>query len=178
MKISKENLIKGALIIAVMLLASLSRYIFADIPNITPILAMALFAGAMFKNNIIAYIIPVGAMIISDYFIGFHETSWVIYIAFAMIAFLGTKTNEKSILSIGTFSISSALLFFVVTNFAIWTLGAYFPMTLSGLIECYTMAIPFFRNTLLSTLAFSGILFGLSYLLNASTQTESMKVKK
>jgi len=52
------------------------------------------------------------------------------------------------------------VLFFVLTNFGVWALGALYPKTLTGLTECYVVAIPFFRNALLSDLFYSALLFG------------------
>jgi len=165
MKNSKKIFIYGLLLVGALVLGSFSRYIFSDIPNVTPILAMALFAGAMFRNKFMAYLIPVGAMVISDYFIGFHSTSWLVYLSFAMIAFLGTRAKKDSLSSVALYSVLASVLFFAVTNFGIWALGMWYPMSIEGLIECYALAVPFFRNTLLSTLGFSGVLFGVNYLM-------------
>ena len=54
-------------------------------------------------------------------------------------------------------SLLSSLLFFIVTNFGVWTSG-YYGYTLTGLITCYIMAIPFFTNTVLSTLFYGTII--------------------
>ncbi len=51
----------------------------------------------------------------------------------------------------------SSTLFFLVTNFGVWLIG--YPHTLAGLISCYTLAIPFFGNTILGDMAFTGALF-------------------
>mgnify|MGYP000566038492 FL=1 len=47
----------------------------------------------------------------------------------------------------------------MITNFSVWLSGGLYPLTIDGLLECYIMAIPFFHNTLISTLLFLGILF-------------------
>ena len=61
---------------------------------------------------------------------------------------------------VGTASLAGSLLFFVVTNFAVWATGRLYPLTGSGLAVCYAAAIPFFRNSLLGDIAFTTILFG------------------
>ena len=60
-------------------------------------------------------------------------------------------------------AILSSVLFFIVTNFGVWLTGGgwFYPKTLQGLIECYTLAIPFFRNSLAGDLVYTGVLFSL-----------------
>ena len=62
-------------------------------------------------------------------------------------------------------SLAASVSFFAVSNFAVWALWNMYPKTLAGLAECYTMAIPFFRNTVASDLLFTGAFFGLAALL-------------
>jgi hypothetical protein len=99
-------------------------------------------------------------MLISDYFIGFHSLMWAVYLSFSAIVMLGffmKKANGKLII---LNSIFSAVLFFIVTNFAVWATGSFYPKDLTGLLSCFTMGIPFFKYTLLSAIIFSLILFG------------------
>lgn len=58
-------------------------------------------------------------------------------------------------------AVGSSVFFFVVTNFAVWLEGSLYPRTLVGLQQCFTLALPFFRNTLLSDLIYTASLFGL-----------------
>ena len=66
------------------------------------------------------------------------------------------------------FSLASSLMFFFITNFGSWFAGffpteavpAMYPMTFSGLVACIEMGIPFYKNTLISDMLFSGVLFG------------------
>ncbi|MFH1360105.1 MAG: DUF6580 family putative transport protein [Candidatus Omnitrophota bacterium] len=129
-------------------------------PNFTPILAVALFSG-VYLNKRYAVILPVALMILADLFLGLHETILYTWGSMAIIAALGLwiKTRKSFALIFGG-SIASAVLFFIVTNFGVWLTGLY-PNTLAGLIQCFSLAIPFFRNTLVSTLVYSTALFGL-----------------
>jgi hypothetical protein len=86
-----------------------------------------------------------------------------VYASFALIALIGMKMKTISLKNVFVNSIFSAVLFFVITNFAVWLEGWY-SYTFAGLVLCYEMAIPFFRNTLLSSLIYSGLLFGGIYL--------------
>ena len=123
-------------------------------PNFVPITAIAIFAGVKFRNIKLAYVIPIAVMLISDLFIGFYSISLFVYLAFILIttySYIFKKYSIKNILL-------SSLLFFVVTNFGVWLIGGY-PKNIEGLILCYTMAIPFFTNSLMADLLFSAILY-------------------
>ena len=123
-------------------------------PNFVPITAIAIFAGVKFRNIKLAYVIPIAVMLISDLFIGFYSISLFVYLAFILIttySYIFKKYSIKNILL-------SSLLFFVVTNFGVWLIGGY-PKNIEGLILCYTMAIPFFTNSLMADLFFSAILY-------------------
>jgi hypothetical protein len=139
--------------------AALSRFI-PHPPNFAPIAAMALFGG-VYLDKRYRLLIPFCAMLISDYFIGFHNTMPFVYGSFVLAALLGVwLRNHKTVGWIVGASIASSILFFVVTNFGVWVMGMY-PQNLAGLVECYVAAIPFFRNTLLGDLLYVAVLFGL-----------------
>lgn len=129
--------------------------------NFAPISALALFSGAyLSKKN--ALIIPLIAMFISDIFLGFHTTMPFVYLSFILIALLGqTQSNKIKFTNILALSLSGSLLFFIITNFGVWATTHIYGHTLQGLIDCYTLAIPFYRNTLLGDLVYTGAFFGL-----------------
>ena len=142
---------KQLFIIAFMLIAVLFRLL-PHLPNFTPITAIALFGGLYFSNKTMAYLVPLVIMALSDLFLGFHSISFVVYAAFIVVSFIGTQTKKPSVFTILLSSIS----FFIITNFGVWLIG--YPKTWSGLIECYTLALPFFRNSLLGDLFYSGVM--------------------
>jgi len=156
--------IKKFSIILVVLVAAISRFL-PHPPNFTPIIAMGLFSGFYFKNNkILALLVPIFAMFISDIYFGFSTISIFVYFALGLIVFIGYfLPNNKcttSFENILTGSLSGSIIFFIVSNFGVFLIG--YPKSISGLISCYTAAIPFFANTISSTLIFSTVLF-LSY---------------
>ena len=57
-------------------------------------------------------------------------------------------------------SISSSLIFFVISNFGVWVSSTFYPNTISGLISCYVAAIPFYYGTLGGAIFYSLFLFG------------------
>lgn len=150
---------KFYIVASLILIAAISRLI-PHPPNFTPIMSMALFGGALISNKKIAMLFPLLALFISDMIIGFHDGMIAVYFSFIAIALIGSKflskPNWKNVLGA---SLISAILFYLVTNFSSWLLWDFYPKTFSGLLLSYEAAIPFFRNSLLSTIMFSGVLF-------------------
>lgn len=132
--------------------------------NFTPVLAIALFGGATLSGGL-AYFAPFAAMFLSDLLLG-NSFTWmtlVIYGCFLVGAGLGQWLGkERTWTKTGLATVSGSLLFYVVTNFGVWlTPGGLYPHTLDGLIECYWMALPFFRNSLAGDLFWTAMLFGI-----------------
>lgn len=155
------------LAIALVVIAIFARFI-PHAPNFSPLLAVALFCGALFSNNKLYYLIPVSALIVSDIFLGFSSITPIVYLSLGVVAVLGVSLSRatqvfdrKSILAVTIKSFIAAVVFFVVSNLGVFFVSGMYPITLAGLIECYTLAIPFFRNTITSTLVYSFGLFSL-----------------
>lgn len=130
-------------------------------PNFSPIIAIALFGGAYFSSRKAALILPLLAMGISDLFLGFHQVMPFVYGSFiAMVGIGFLLRSNKRVLPIVSGVLGSSVLFFLVTNFGVWMTGTMYPHTFSGLLSCYAAAIPFFQNTILSAVLYSGALFG------------------
>lgn len=134
--------------------------------NVTPIAAMALFCAGNCKNKFSAFLIPLTAMLLSDLIIGFHDTLIPVYISFAFIVLIGFASVRKNlkISSVLVASITSSVVFFIITNFAVWYNGFLYSKNLTGLTDCFLLAVPFFKNSVIGDLFFSGVLFGSFYL--------------
>ncbi len=135
-------------------------------PNVAPITALALF-GAVYLDKRYAFIIPMGAMLVSDWFIGFYSGMIWVYGSFMLIGCVGLllRNHLTPTRVIGS-SLVGSVLFFTITNFGVWVSSQVsYPHTLAGLGTCYLAAIPFFRNTVLGDLVYVGALFGLYELL-------------
>ncbi len=130
-------------------------------PNVAPIAAMALFGGVYLSKKY-ALIIPLLVLFISDLFLGFYGVPMMsfVYGSFLLTGCIGLflKSHKKPSLVIAA-ALFSSLLFYLITNFGVWLTTPLYPKTLSGLLESYTMAIPFFRNTLIGDLLYTGIFF-------------------
>ncbi|MEE3034601.1 MAG: DUF6580 family putative transport protein [Bacteroidota bacterium] len=142
---------KNFFLISIILIAILSRFL-PHPPNFTPITAIALLASKGFINRFTSFLVPLAAMIISDFFIGFHSSVFFVYGSYMLITFYGRLTKKISIVTV----VISSIIFFVVTNFGVWLIG--YPLTIEGFLACYLMAIPFFINTLLGDLFYSAIM--------------------
>jgi len=140
-------------------------------PQFTAILAVAMFGG-MYLSRRQALIVPVALMIITDAVLGFHDTMVYTWGSMLAISAIGLWLKERrNFTTVLTGSILSSVLFFLVTNFGAW-LSPLYPHTWAGLRECYILAIPFFRSTLVSTVAYSMVLYaGYEWLFKRSQGT-------
>ena len=149
-------------LVVIVALAAVFRFLPTP-PNFAPVAAMAMFGGAYFADKRLAFLLPLAAMLISDLFLGFHGLMWAVYACFIAMVGIGILVARKK--TVGTVvagALSGSILFFLVTNFAVWATGAgmFYPLTLEGLMMSYTAAIPFFHNTLAGDLIFTGVFFG------------------
>jgi len=168
--ITNKNNLRNFAIISVILVGALMRFI-PHWPNLTPIAAIALFGGAYLSKRHMAFIITFGAMILSDLVIGFHNSMWAVYLAFALTILIGIRLSKK--ITPGNVIVSalgSSILFFLITNFASWLAWDLYPKNFTGLMESYIaglaffndgkMGVSFFLNEVIGTLFYSGLFFG------------------
>ncbi|HXJ91591.1 MAG TPA: DUF6580 family putative transport protein [Terriglobia bacterium] len=136
--------------------------------NLTPLGAMFLFSGATFRNRRDSLLVPLAALMLSDYavihflyggrYAWFTPYTWT---GFLLVGLIGWTLRRK--LTVGGVlgaSLAGSVAFFLVSNFGVWMGWTLYPPTFSGLVECYVAALPFFRNTVLGDLAYAGLMFG------------------
>lgn len=163
------NWSRFALILGLIALVSLTRFLPLPV-NFSPIGAIALFGGAMLHRKSLGLAIPLLALFVSDLFLGFYSGIFFVYLGFALSVAIGWALKKRlHFLSIAAGSFGAAVLFFIMSNLGVWLTGSMYPLTLEGLVHCYAAAIPFFGNTLSSTVLFSGILFGAYHFLSHRT---------
>lgn len=153
---------RTALVVALIVLAALSRLL-PHPPNFTPIEAMGLFAGSFLADRRLAFLVPLAAMALADVFLGLHAGMPVIYALIAFNVWLGMRAGPApSAGRVAGYGLLAATVFFVVSNFAVWAMGAghYYTQDVAGLVLCYTMALPFFGYTLAGMAVYSFVLFG------------------
>jgi hypothetical protein len=153
--------ISRAVALAVLVGVAAASRLLPHPPNVTPLGALALFGGAVFSDLRLAFGVPLAAMLVSDLVLGLHETLPAVYAAFALVVCIGVWVRRRRTpLRIGAGAVAGSVVFFVVTNFAVWLAGGLYPRTLQGLLAAYVAAIPFFRNTLAGDLVYTACLFG------------------
>lgn len=177
------------IILGIVLFAAVSRLL-PHPHNMTPMVAICLVSVAFIKNNNLKFIVPAIAIVFSDVLIekvtgfGFHSGTVLVYGAFATILLLGVLLLKKvTFFKTIVASIGSSILFFLVTNFALFytaspvnnpAIGAY-RHDLSGILSSYEAGLPFFRNMLIGDLLFTGILFGAYFAATRVFKLESLQ---
>ncbi len=126
-------------------------------PNFTPVLSMA-FLGGMYLKGRQAVLVPLALMVISDSILGFYHMMFFTWGSIVLISIFGLWLKKrKNLATVLGGSIASALIFFIVSNFGAWL--ALYPHTMDGLRQCYILAVPFFRSTLVSSVAYSLVFY-------------------
>ena len=132
-------------------------------PNVAAVAAISL-VGGLYLDKRLALALPLGAMILSDLVIGFHGLTFYVYGGFVLTGLIGImlrRVNRPGALAAG--SLTASILFYIITNAGVWLNGdgTTYPKTVEGLLMCYAAAIPFFRNSLVGDLAYTGLLAGI-----------------
>ena len=184
----KLNLQTGVLSI-IILLAAFTR-IMPHPPNFSPMAAIGLFGAAHFAKKWQAFFIPligiwVSDLVINNYvysssssnFVWFYSGFYWQYMSYILIIFAGLFIFNRGISLTKTFGgmMSSSGIFFLVSNFGVWTGGTMYPKNFGGLITCYAAGVPFIHNTIISDVLFTTVLFGTYYLLQV--EYSSLKIK-
>ncbi len=158
-------------VFVVLLVLGVAGRLLPHVHNFTPVAAIALFAGFLFRRRLVAAAIPLAIMAVSDAFLGATPlgVKVTVYVAFLFpLLFAPLLRKRLSPVRIGGSALIAALFFYVVTTFAVWL--AFYPQTLGGFLECYGLGLPFLAKKLLGDLLWSGAIFG-SYAVIRQLQT-------
>lgn len=149
---------KYHLLIAGLLLLGIGWRLIPHLPNFAPIGAIAIMAGMMFRWRRAVWL-PIIIMAISDAIIGPYQGFLWTWLGVALIPLIGILLRRMPrTWRIPAGAVGASLIFFVVSNFGVWVSSGMYSHTLVGLIDCYAMALPFLRATILSDLVFTGLL--------------------
>lgn len=130
-------------------------------PNVSPVAAMALFGGAYFADKRLAFMVPVVALFLSDIFLGLHATMIFVYAGFALTVIIGFALKRRLTITNTVFAVlASSLAFFLLSNLGSWLTSGLYAPTMEGLMQAYIAGIPFFQNSLLGNLVYTGVIFG------------------
>tara|TARA_Y100000590_G_scaffold458314_1_gene612787 strand:- start:60 stop:548 length:489 start_codon:yes stop_codon:yes gene_type:complete len=145
------NYLKISVCILIMLAAS---RLIPHPPNFTSLLALGFYIPAILGVKFIPALVI--SFAITDLVIGFHSTiffTWGSVIVIGLIAKYFSQNTYYRVFG----ALFGALIFFIITNFGVWTNGSY-GYSFEGLILCYYLALPFFYSSIFSTFVFSGII--------------------
>jgi len=153
----------------VVLVAVLTRFV-PHLPNFSPVFAALLFGGAHLKRRDAIWY-PLVLLAASDfalttlvYRINIGIDQGIIWLAFTVVALIGYSVRTReNVSSIAVAAFAGPTAFFLISNFGVW-LGGHgtrmYPATWDGLMACYVAALPFYRNSLAATAAYTALLFG------------------
>ncbi len=185
--IKDKELLKTLLMIIFFVITGVASRLLPHMYNFTPIIGIALFLSYRLNSKWSIFFI-LTTMLISDLIIGFDslEMRILVYSSFLVPSFMGLLIKNqnqfvKRYFTIFATSFSSAVIFYLITNFGVWLWSGLYPHTSEGLTLCYTMALPFFRNSLMGDLFSSFFIFGIYdsilYLVNRYQLSNILKEK-
>ena len=174
-KMKKSIDIRFGVISGMILLAAVSRFLPIAMPsmnNFSPVGAMALFGGAYIAKKHWAFIFPMIALWLSNlvlnnvFYTKYYPTfsfgfELTVFVSFALVVAIGIVVLKKvNLTNLLIANVLGTIGFFLISNFFVWAGGKMYPQTMEGFITCYTMALPFLKNTLISNLLYSAVMFG------------------
>lgn len=162
------------LVLGIVAAATISRILTPPLlghpSNFAPINAIALFSGCCVAARWAKYAIPLLSVWIGDLFINYvylqdfvllYDGFFWQYGCYVLIALIGSYLSKRpKPFRIFAATISSSVLFFVISNLGVWVGSGMYPHTWPGVIACYVAAIPFFTATAASDLMYSALFFG------------------
>ncbi|TZF84734.1 hypothetical protein FW774_07060 [Pedobacter sp. BS3] len=180
--IRHENIQRILVLVAFVVFAAGTRAMPLFIPhiwNFTAVGALAVFAGAQFKDKRLALIVPLVAMALSDLFLG-NGFNMVVYAGFIAMVICGMVIAKNiSVFNVGCASIAGAVIFFLITNLAVvYSDYSLYPHNINGIIQSYIMGLPFLRNMIIGDAIYGIILFGGFYLLEKRYPKLSLNYSK
>jgi len=154
----RKVLLKILFGLSLVALALLERLFFDLGPNVELVTLTTFLAGA-YLGFPYSFLVPLATLFISDVVLGnslIFLFTWSAYLIIGLSSLILGKWRGNSLRLISASflgSFSSSIFFFLWTNFGVWLEG-WHPLTVSGLIECYVMGLPFLRYNLFSNLVF------------------------
>ena len=123
-------------------------------PNFTSLIALSFYVPLFLGKRFVPALLI--CFILTDMFIGLHNTiifTWGSVLFISLTSYLFKKNIYRRILGV----IGGSLVFYLISNFGVWSIGSY-GYTFDGLLICYIAAIPFYFNSFLSTIMYSAII--------------------
>ena len=156
MQLKKWELIS----ILAMIVAGIGSRFLPHAVDFTPILGLAVFVGYMSRRNPLLFAFMLLLLVASDFAIGFYRGISLVYLGYALAFGAGWLIRRRRVSGLLLSGLSSAIIFFLLSNFGVWLWSGMYLKTMTGLVDCYAMALPFFPNLVVSTVATVAVTFG------------------
>jgi hypothetical protein len=150
-------------------------------PNFTALGAAALFSGAFYKRKSFALVIPLLALFISDLVINnvvyasYYDGFIYAGVAFAVLIGSYASISKSKPQNLALAGLSSALFFYLLTNFGAWLGSPLYAQNFGGLIASYVAGLPFLINGAIATLVYSFGIFGLHWYTSKDSLVSTVK---
>lgn len=179
-----EHILRNSVVLLLLIAAGIaSRFVLVDVPNFKPIAAIALFTAFWFRSYWVAGLALIFVMQVSN--TGLDQCPWQISVGvvagLAVAALLGHRLGSKihstesfvakplaSIAQVVGSALLMSVSFFLISNFSVWAMGQWYPLSFSGFIHCFAAAIPFLKYTVCGDLFFTTAMFSVWYVLESS----------
>jgi len=164
---NRADLWMDLLLVAFLIGLNVAARLLPHVPGMWPFAASALFAGRMLRLPVLAVIVPLAAVLLSNVTLAGDDwrITLVVCLAVTLPAFAGMLVRRwPGAVPVVVAMVSCSLIFFVATNFAVWAFSGIYPLTLEGLTQCYVAALPFLDKTVLGDLFWTAVLFGGAWL--------------
>ncbi len=165
-----NNTQKNVIVAFILLCVGIASRIIPHAPNFTAIGAITILSSSYLPKKY-ALLLPLVIMLLSDSIVGFHTTMPWVYGSYLLIGLITLYMGSKNLVIM---PLIASILFFVITNFGVWASGTMYAKTLSGLLECYAMGIPFFRGTLFGDSVFTLVLYSAFQLLGFKLKSQTV----
>lgn len=167
----QSEILKSVFVLLILLAVGIfSRFGLIDVPNFKPIAAIVLFAAFWFRSYWVAGLSLLLVMFVSNS--ALDHCPWQVTLGviggLSVAALLGRRlrtrfgnadaVSKRPVAAMSNLfgsALAMSLAFFVISNFSVWAMGQWYPLTMEGLVHCYAAAIPFFKYTFAGDLIFS-----------------------
>ena len=175
MKLNKKTLVFCFILIAISVIIKIFCAPDINLSGFSSMLAIALFAGLKIKNKEFAFLLPIAILLVTDIFIqllftaglfpfaGFYKGQYMNYLLIAAVTGIGFLLRNLKTPGFLTGLLAGPAFYFLASNFFVWNTngGLGYSKDFNGLLQCYELALPFYKNSLISTAIFLPFFAGL-----------------
>src|SRR5262245_65864431 len=163
---TRSDIWMDLLLVAFLIGLNVATRLLPHVPGVLPVAASGLFAARVLRTPALALVVPLLGMALSD--MALPGDDWRIalvgFIAISIPAVAGIFTRRwHGILPVATTMVACSLLFFLLSNGAVWAFSGMYPLTWPGMTQCYIAALPLHGQAVLGVLFWEAVLYGGSW---------------